>query len=242
MPPDPTGIRPSSPSVLELDQPIVADDEGPPDWYDRSSLTGDFMVMIAGQTEADFLRRSPDHRFCEFIDGIVYMPPSVLPDHQFDLQFLYFLVAGFNARRPVGVILSGPSVLKLRDGCLLEPDLFVLPVGAREQTREDGFGRPPALLVVEVLSPSNRSYDLNQKAAPYREANVAEIWFVDHRDKVLIVERREDGGYVTERFETGPVVSRSLPGFWFDAAWLWAEPEPNLLDCLDLILAGPPAA
>ena len=26
----------------------------------------------------------------------------------------------------------------------------------------------------------------------------------------------------------------------FDAAWLWAEPEPNLLDCMNSILAGPP--
>ena len=123
---------------------------------------------------------------------------------------------------------------------MLEPDLFVLPVGTKAQIREDGFGRPPALLVVEVLSPSNRSHDLETKSALYREANVAEIWFVDRRDQVLIAERREAEGYATNRFKTGPVVSRALPGFWFNADWLWAEPEPNLLDCLDLILAGPP--
>jgi len=243
MPPDPIGHRSGLSSIIASDHPVIVDDiddEGYCDWYDRSSLRGDFMVMIAGQTEADYLRRAPTGRFCEFIDGIVYMPPSVLPDHQFDLLFLSALVACYNARRPIGVVQAGPAILKLRDGCLLEPDLFVLPLGTKAQIRADGLSHLPALLVVEVLSPSNRSHDLTTKSVLYREAEVAEIWFVDRRDRVLISERLEEGRYVLERFESGPVESRSLPGFWFDAAWLWAEPEPNLLDCLDLILAGPP--
>ncbi len=241
MPPDPIGHRPGSSLVMESPPIPIEDDGTKPDWYDRSSLPGDFMVMIAGQTEVDYLRRSPDRQFCEFIDGIVYMPPRVKVEHQVNTQFLFFLIAGFNARRQVGFVLTGPVALKLRDGCFLEPDLFVLPLGGETQ-RQDDWAVPPALLVVEVLSPSNRSYDQDKKAALYREASVEEIWFVDNHDRVLISERLEGGRYVTERFEAGPVVSRSLPGFWFDAAWLWAEPEPNLLDCLDLILAGPPRA
>ncbi len=240
MPPDPIGNRSGSSSVLESPPSPIEDDGGKPDWYDRSSLPGDFMVMICGQTEDDYLRRSPEGRFCEFIDGIVYMPPSVHPSHQFDLQFLSFLVAGYNSRRPVGVLLSGPAPLKLRDGCYLEPDIFVLPVGTKPQILEDGMCHAPVLLVVEVLSPSNRDHDLTTKLALYREANVSEILFVDRPNRVLIVERLEGGRYVTERFEAGPVVSRVLPGFWFDSGWLWAEPEPDLLDCIGLILAGPP--
>ena len=40
------------------------------DRYDRSSLVGDFMVMIDDQTEEEYLRRCPEGRFCEFIDGV----------------------------------------------------------------------------------------------------------------------------------------------------------------------------
>ena len=97
------------------------------------------------------------------------------------------------------------------------------------------------MLVVEVLSPSFRDHDQKTKAALYREAQAEEIWFVDRPGRVVIVERREGDHYQTDRINAGPIVSRSLPGFWFDAGWLWAEPEPNLLDCLDQILAGPPA-
>lgn len=238
MPPDPVGARPGLSPTLELDQ-LPAGAESPVDFYDRSSLRGDFMVMIDGQTEADFWLRAPDTR-CEFIDGIVYMPPSGHANHQFDFQSLLWLISVYHAHHPVGVIQSGPTILKLRDDCLLEPDLFVLPLGTEAQIRADGYVRTPVLLAVEILSPSTRSHDLVVKSALYRAANVAEIWFVDRRDRVVIVERWDGATYRTERFESGPVVSRALLGFWFDVSWLWAEPEPNRLACLNQILAGPP--
>lgn len=241
MPPDPVGIRPGPPApVAAGDGPALApDDPAPLDWYDRSSLPGDSMVMIAGQTEADWLRRAPDS-FCEFIDGIVYMPPRVRPEHQFDLNLLLFLIQHYHALRPVGCIVTGPLALRLRDDCYLEPDLFLVPAAVRPQLREEGFARPPVLLVVEVLSPSNRDHDLETKARLYREARVEEIWFVDRPNRLVIVERRENDGYAAEPVAAGPVRSRSLPGFWFDPAWLWAEPPPNLLGCVEAILAGPP--
>ena len=236
MPPDPVGTRPS----VAPDFVSIVDDSVPPDWYDRSSLRGDFLVMIADQSEADFLRRAPEKQFCEFIDGVVFMPPRVHTTHQSDVNFLLFLITYYHAFRPVGLIYSGPAAIKLREGCWLEPDLFLMPENAQRQLLEDGFGRPPVLLVVEVLSPSNREYDLETKASLYREAKVDEIWFVDRTNRVVIVERREVGGYFNERFERGPVVSRSMPGFWFDAGWLWQIPEPNIVNCANLIMAGPP--
>jgi hypothetical protein len=32
------------------------------------------------------------------------------------------------------------------------------------------------------------------------------------------------------------VTSAALPGFWLEADWLWAEPLPDDLECLRLIL------
>lgn len=36
----------------------------------------------------------------------------------------------------------------------------------------------------------------------------------------------------------GRAESRTVPGFWIDAAWLWQEPLPSTLGCLRQILAG----
>jgi len=211
----------------------------PAEWYDRSSLVGDFLVMIDGQTEGDYLRRSPEKRFCEFIDGIVYMQAAASDKHQSDVQFFIVVLECFLEIRGGGLVFSGPATLRPRVNCILEPDLFVLPPAGR--VHADDIDRdPPALLVVEVLSPSTRSHDLQRKSALYREAGTAETWFVDDRDHVVIVERRTARGYESSRVESGPIRSTGLPGFWFDADWLWARPRPRLLACLDQILAGPP--
>lgn len=210
------------------------------DWYDRSSMVGDFMVMIADQTEEEYLRRAPENKVCEFIDGTVYMPSPVTLWHQFEVQFLAVLLEMFTARRRAGIVLTGPAAIKLRPDCFLEPDIFVLPPGGEAQFH-GVYCDPPALLVVEVLSKSTRSHDLNLKRDLYREAGVLEVWFVDDRDKVLIVHRRGVDGDEVERIESGPYHSRVLPGFWFEVSWLWARPRPDLYECMQIILAGPPA-
>ena len=231
-----TDTRESADPAVELAEM----DEPTKDWYDRSSLRGDFMVMIDDQTEEEYFRRCPEGQFCEFIDGIVYMPSPVSLQHQFDAQFLMFLLAGFNAKRKLGHVLTGPAAVRLREGCNVEPDIFVVPFDPR-RTFDGYICDPPILLVVEVLSKSDRSYDLKMKAAHYQEAGVEEIWFVDRRGQALIVHRRSGDGYETLKVEAGPFFSQSLPGFWFDVDWLWAKPEPDVLECLTAILAGPPA-
>jgi Uma2 family endonuclease len=208
-------------------------------WYDRSSLAGDFLVAIEGQTEADFLERAPENQFCELIDGVVYMPSPVATEHQSDTGFLQFLLQGWGAEHPIGRVLTGPAVLRLANGRLLEPDIFVLPADSESQVHPL-YCDPPVLLVVEVLSPSNRAHDLVRKAAVYREAGVPEVWFVDGENQLVIVERKTADGYETVQQASGPLLCRSIPGFWIQVDWLWARPRPNVRVCLEAVLAGGP--
>jgi Uma2 family endonuclease len=222
--------------------PEPADDPDDPTqvWYDRSSLKGDFMVMIPDQTLEDYLRRAPENKICEYIDGIVYMPSPASLWHQFDVFFLSFLLSGFTARRQLGHLQGGPACLRVSEKRYLEPDLFVVPYNPAGEF-QGFFVDPPILLVVEVLSKSTRSQDLKRKVELYRQVEVEEIWFVDDRNDVLIVYRRMDQGYEVERVDSGPFHCRALPGFWLDVSWLWARPQPDVLACLNAILAGPPA-
>ena len=241
MPPGPVGISPGLSTLVEPGGAPVPDDAAIADRYDRSSLAGDFMATIAGQTEADWLRRAPDMR-CEFIDGIVSMPSCAGHEPPEDVNLILFLVNYYHAIRPGGSIATGPAVPKFRDDCRLEPDLFLVPDAVQVRLREERVDRPPVLLVVEVLGRSNRCHDLGIKARLYREAQGDEIWSVDRADRVVIVERRGPAGYVMERVEVGPAWRRSLPGIWGDAAWRWADPPANSLTCTNAILAGPPGA
>jgi Uma2 family endonuclease len=204
--------------------------------YQRPSHWDDSMFTIAGQTSEDFERYAPESRFCEYINGIVYMPSPVSDRHQKQVGFLFHLLDGFRCERGGGDVLMGPAVLRLAEEWKPEPDLFVRPAEGQA---------PPgtrALLVVEVLSPSNREHDLETKAEIYHEAGIREIWYVDDRVRVLLIERREGEGYQTLQLTEGIHLSTALPGFWIDVSWLWADPLPNRRRCLETILAGPPPA
>lgn len=209
-------------------------------WYDRSSLNGDYMVMIPDQSLEDYLRRAPENKICEYIDGIVYMPSPASLWHQFDVFLLAFLLDGFTSIRQVGHLQGGPASLRVGGNQLLEPDLFVLPYEPAASFLGHSVD-PPVLLVVEVLSKLTRSTDMDRKAELYHQAEAGEVWYVDDRDEVLIVHRRTEDGYEVERIESGYYQSRALPGFWIDVSWLWARPRPAPLACLNAILAGPPA-
>src|SRR5690606_12275382 len=141
---------------------------------------------IEDQTEEDFYLYAPENRFCEFIDGVVYLPPPVTIRHQEILGFLLHLITGFSCERGFGTVMFGPAVLRVAPGRNLEPDIFVVPPGVRGLPPSGlAFGR--ADLVIEVLSPGNRAHDLRRKAAVYRDAGIPEIWYIDDRDKVLVV-------------------------------------------------------
>jgi Uma2 family endonuclease len=202
------------------------------DWYDRSSLTGDFMVMIADQTPEDFERRAPESRICEYFDGIVYMPSPATDRHQEIVGFVYSLLDGLHWERGTGRVLTGPAVLRLRDEWKPEPDIFVRPPG----DREEGTGR--AVLVVEIISRSTRSHDLKLKLPIFREAAIPEIWTIDPARRSIIAEQRIESAYRRIEIGEGRLASNSLPGFWLDVSWLWSDPLPNPRRCLESILSG----
>jgi Uma2 family endonuclease len=92
-------------------------------------------------------------------------------------------------------------------------------------------------LFVEVLSPSNRDADLEEKRPLYHEAEVKEIWFVDPEGQEIIVDRRRGRHYVTKTITEGRVESTVIKGFWIEVEWLWSDPLPNEMQCLRDILS-----
>ena len=137
----------------------------------------------------------------------------------------------------LGKVLNGPAVVRLRPGLLYEPDVFFVSRD-RFQTMEAQYHSGAPSLVVEVLSPSTRSYDLRVKAANYREHGVKEYWAIDTANSRLHqhVLSSPDAGYTLKQHFSGRVDSEALPGFWIDAGWLCPDPLPGSMGCLGRIL------
>jgi Uma2 family endonuclease len=82
----------------------------------------------------------------------------------------------------------------------------------------------PADLVVEVVSPESRTHDRVEKFREYQLAGVRDYWLIDPAAKTAEAYRLSvDGSYERVADASGRLTCIALPGFWMDAAWLWAE-------------------
>lgn len=71
-------------------------------------------------------------------------------------------------------------------------------------------------LIIEILSPGNKAFDLTEKKDDYDRAGVPEYWAIDPKDARLRCYRRQDGMLVEVPVKSDLVASASLPGFTLD--------------------------
>jgi Uma2 family endonuclease len=199
-----------------------------------------YLVRIVGWTEDRYFQEAPENRFVEFEDGEVIVHSPVGIRHQRLTRFLTVLFQLFVQRQHLGEVLNGPGVVRLRPGLNYEPDIFFIPRERLTDLADDYFSGSPGL-IVEILSPGTRTHDLDTKARAYRQHGVPEYWVVDPERKVVIQHRlpaNPQVPYAVAEFGQGRLDSQAVPGFWIDVTWLWQDPLPDELRCLEQILAA----
>ena len=196
-----------------------------------------FLLRLAEWTEERYFCEAPESRLWEFHDGELIVHSPAKPPHQRSVGFLTFLLSGFVEERDLGEVFNGPAVLRLRPGADKEPDLFFLRHDHRNRVGPECIDGP-ADLVIEVISPGTRRYDLIEKAEVYREGGVPEYWVIDRERKEVVVHRAGHPGYRVSTLSSGRLASTSVHGFWIEIEWLWKDPLPSGPACLRKIVAA----
>jgi Uma2 family endonuclease len=198
-----------------------------------------YTVRIPDVSEDEFDELVDEDTRAELLDGVMIVHSPASPRHDNVAGFLRALMRVYARAKRLGLVLGPDALIRLKPKRKVGPDLFFL--------KQDRLPRPlPAKqfegapdMIVEVLSPSNRSDDLEDKRPLYREAGVEEIWFVDPDRQEIYVDRRRKKRYASETVTTGRLASTALEGFWIEAEWLWAEELPEELACLKAVLNEP---
>ncbi len=99
------------------------------------------------------------------------------------------------------------------------PDLGVYLTPPPENEDDEFWVRWVPELVVEVVSPSSRERDYDQKPEEYLRAGVREYWIVDADIRALVVLRRSRSRWIESKI-TSPAIDRPrlLPGLAFSIA------------------------
>lgn len=167
-------------------------------------------------TYEDYLRLPDDGRRYEVIRGVLYVAPSPNYDHQLAHWRLSHALSNHIVANHLGVLLSAPFDVLLPERIAepIQPDILFIREENRPRRGDGNFRNVPDL-VVEILSPSTRSYDRKTKLAAYRDAGVHEFWLVDPQTLSVVIYGWKDGQFIElERGGEGDEVgSDVLPGF-----------------------------
>lgn len=195
-----------------------------------------YMIRLYDVTDAMFDKWVDEDTKAELIDGVMIVHSPATLRHDDVAAFLRTLMRCYAAEKALGRVLGPDGLVRIKKGRRVGADIFFLTQDrVPKPLPKEHKGVPD--LFVEVLSPSNRDYDLEEKRPLYREAGVREIWLVDPQKQEIIVDRRRGRRYLTKTTRTGRVESTVIEGFWIEAEWLWSDPLPSEMQCLRDILA-----
>jgi len=178
---------------------------------------------------ADYLAWPDDLRY-ELIDGVAYlMSPAPARRHQEIVGEVFRQASNRLVGKPCRAFIA-PFDVRLPKAneadeevdTVVQPDVLVV----RDAGKLDARGmRGAPDWIVEVLSPATSGHDQTIKLATYERAGVPEVWLVHPADRLVTVDRLEDGAYGRPKIRElqGVLEVASLPGIAID----WAQLPPE---------------
>ena len=152
----------------------------------------------------------------EYCQGKLEILPMPTLSHQ---RIAARLFSALRAAAPAdGDVLFAGTRVKVAEDVFREPDVLYVP--ARQSAHESNEFVESPVLVIEVVSESNRQHDLKTKRAEYAEAGIPEYWIVDPDGQRITVLKLDGDHYIVHgEFAPGDrATSALLPGFAVDVA------------------------
>ncbi|MCX7950919.1 MAG: Uma2 family endonuclease [Clostridiales bacterium] len=150
-------------------------------------------------TYEEFLEITKDEKYAEFINGEIFLHATPTLIHQHIVGRLYAKFLEYFEKKqndclpfiaPFDIIFENENETNK-----VQPDIFVL-CGEKPMDKNSIKGVPT--LVVEVLSPSNSSYDYIKKMDLYSRFGVKEYWIVSPSNKTVEIFSLTDEGVYGE--------------------------------------------
>jgi len=161
------------------------------------------------RTIMEVFKMLPEGTLAELIDGIIYMSPSPIRDHQKVLGKLFSQLLEYTESKNAGEVYLAPFDVYLDEySNAVQPDIVFVSKENLSIIKDHIHGVPD--LMIEILSPGNKKYDQEKKKELYERFGVQEYWIIDPSTNEATGYTLKSGNYVLLFKAFGKIQSRLL--------------------------------
>jgi Uma2 family endonuclease len=166
-------------------------------------------VLNPPRTVFEVFDMLPEGTLCQIINNTLVMSPAPTDPHQEILMKISGRLFHFIDTKDIGELRVAPYDVYIDDENVYQPDIVFIAKENKHLIKEKGlFGVPD--LVVEILSPGTKKYDLGPKKDVYERTGVKEYWAVDPLSKEVIFYQLHDDGFIEIPVQKGTIKSPLL--------------------------------
>ena len=153
------------------------------------------IVQSPPRTILEVYRMLPEGTRAELIEETLYMSPAPTLDHQDIVVSLSAAMFTFISKKKAGKLYVAPVDVYLDRKNAFQPDIVFVSNKNKSILKKDGiYGAPD--LVIEVLSPGTKNFDLSKKKKVYESSGVKEYWVINPQNKECLGFRLDEGSFV----------------------------------------------
>jgi Uma2 family endonuclease len=168
----------------------------------------DSLITVAGSLEEFY---ALEETKADFVNGYIHIQMGASVIHERIFSKIFLQLGLFANQNQLGEVFGSRLSVGLSGDYHPEPDIFFVAKDNAGKYANDRFNGIPDL-VIEIISPSTRKLDLEEKRPLYQQNLVPEIYFIDFEKKVVIIDLLEKGDYVSHTLHTGKFASKVLTG------------------------------
>lgn len=145
------------------------------------------MTLKSPMTLEEFLEN--DIESYEYVKGeLVPMPPTSMEHGEISISVIRHLDSHVHIHR-LGRLYTAETAFRIRDR-VLKPDVAFVSADRLPENRRKGSPIPPDL-AIEIVSPTDKQYNVTEKALAYLKAGTCLVWVIEPVTKTVMIYRSE---------------------------------------------------
>lgn len=164
-------------------------------------------IEMPPKTIMEVYKSLPEGTLAEVIDNQIYMSPSPVFNHQDILIEIASQIRAIIKKKGGKIVIAPFDVYLDETRNAVQPDIVVILNSNKGTLNHKGHFHGVPDLLVEILSPGNKDYDLIRKKDLYESFGVREYMIIDPDTRSTMVFMLENSKYKLMEEDTGTIKS-----------------------------------